>query len=77
MEPSFAERSVINHSDYFTNGQLVVSTAVDIRDNEVLTSDGRSIAYDYLVIATGHMDHVPRIRTERLEQYQVGKYLQR
>ncbi|XP_034702963.1 ferroptosis suppressor protein 1-like [Vitis riparia] len=71
VEPSFAERTVINHSDYLTNGQLVVSTAVNIRDNEVLTSSGQWIAYDYLVIATGHLDHVPKTRTERLEQYQA------
>lgn len=77
MEPSFADRTVINHSDYLTNGHLVVSTAINIRDNEVLTSCGRAIAYDYLVIATGHLDYVPRTRTERLQQYQAGKYLQR
>ncbi|KAE8706656.1 apoptosis-inducing factor-like protein A-like [Hibiscus syriacus] len=65
MEPSFAERSVINHRDYLTNGLIVTSVATNITDTEVLTADGRRICYDYLVIATGHMDLVPMTKTER------------
>lgn len=70
VEPSVAERSVINHVDYFTNGWIVASTAINITDTEVLTEQGRVVAYDYLVIATGHMDSVPKTKTERLTHYQ-------
>ncbi|XP_025013961.1 apoptosis-inducing factor homolog A isoform X2 [Ricinus communis] len=72
VEPSFAERSVINHRDYFTNGRIIASSAVDVTDADVLTADGQVIPYDYLVIATGHADSVPKTRTERLTEYQAG-----
>ncbi|XP_076892011.1 uncharacterized protein LOC143543618 [Bidens hawaiensis] len=73
MEPSFAERSLIQHKDYLTGSRLIVSNAVDIRDSEVLTSEGRLVPYDYLVIATGHGhgDPLPKTRAERLKQYQA------
>lgn len=71
VEPSFAERSVFRHQDYLSNGRVVSSTAINITDTEVLTEDGGLIAYDYLVIATGHSDDVPKSRLERLKQYQA------
>lgn len=70
VEPSFAERSVIHHKDYLTNGNVVISKAINVKENEVMTADGRSIAYDYLVIASGHKDLFPESRAERLKQYQ-------
>lgn len=70
MEPSFAERSVINHRDYLTNGQILTSGAINITDTEVLTGEGRLIPYDYLVIATGHADSVPISKTGRLKEFQ-------
>lgn len=73
MEPSFAKRSLIYHRDYLINGRIVTSTAANITDAQVLTADGESIAYDYLVIATGHKDPVPKTRAERLELYKAGK----
>ncbi|KAK7404868.1 hypothetical protein VNO78_05889 [Psophocarpus tetragonolobus] len=69
VEPSFAERSVINHRDYLTNGNVVTSNAINVTETEVLTADGRQIVYDYLVIATGHADPVPKSRSERLNQF--------
>ncbi|OMP03813.1 FAD-dependent pyridine nucleotide-disulfide oxidoreductase [Corchorus olitorius] len=71
VEPSFAERSVINHRDYLTNGRVVTSAAINITETEVLTTEGRLIGYDYLVIATGHYDPVPKTKEERLDQYQA------
>lgn len=76
MEPSFAARSVINHSDYLSNVQIVVSTAVSITNTEVLTAGGQMFLYDYLVVATGHMESVPETKSERLSQYQAGEYLE-
>ncbi|XP_073098742.1 uncharacterized protein [Elaeis guineensis] len=72
VEPSFAERSVINHTDYLTNGRIIASSAVNVTEAKVLTANGHSVAYDYLVIATGHADSTPRNRKDRLEQFQQG-----
>ncbi|RDX94539.1 Apoptosis-inducing factor-like A [Mucuna pruriens] len=69
VEPSFGERSLINHRDYLTNGDIITSNAINVTETEVWTADGHRIGYDYLVIATGHADHVPRSRSERLEQF--------
>ncbi|PWA65942.1 FAD/NAD(P)-binding oxidoreductase family protein [Artemisia annua] len=71
VEPTFAERSLIQHKDYITGSRLIVSNAIDISDSEVLTSEGRLVPYDYLVIATGHGDPLPKTRAERLKQYQA------
>ncbi|XP_065868977.1 uncharacterized protein [Euphorbia lathyris] len=71
VEPSFGERSVINHRDYLTNGRIVTSKATNITDKDVLTAEGQVIPYDYLVIATGHTDSVPKTRRERLAEYQA------
>lgn len=73
VEPSFGERSLINHREYFVNGNIVASAAIDITDTEVLTAEGRLIPYDYVVIATGHKDRIPKTRIERLNYYQSGK----
>jgi len=72
VEPSFAERSVINHKKYLQNGRVVTSPAVNITDTDVLTADGLVFGYDYLVIATGHNDVLPKTRQEKLSQYQTG-----
>ncbi|KAK7257587.1 hypothetical protein RIF29_31658 [Crotalaria pallida] len=72
VEPSVAERIVINHREYFTKGDLVTSTAVSISETEVSTEDGNQIPYDYLVIATGHTEAIPKTRTERIDQYIAG-----
>ncbi|CAK7331995.1 unnamed protein product [Dovyalis caffra] len=73
VEPSFGERSVINHKDYFTNGNIVTSTAIGITETEVLTADGHSIPYDYLVIATGHKDPVSETKAGRLKEFQAAE----
>ncbi|KAJ4826840.1 hypothetical protein Tsubulata_023660 [Turnera subulata] len=70
VEPSFAEKAVINHKDYLSNLELIVSVAVNVTETEVITADGHSISYDFLVIATGHFRPVPRTREERLNHFQ-------
>ncbi|RZC71916.1 hypothetical protein C5167_035080 [Papaver somniferum] len=70
VEPSFAERSVVKHGDYFTKGRMVIAYATGVTDTEVLTSDGEHIPYDYLVVATGANENTyPISRNKRLEQY--------
>ncbi|XP_047332577.1 apoptosis-inducing factor homolog B-like [Impatiens glandulifera] len=54
VEPSFAERSIYNHIDYLKKATVVVSSAANITETEVITAQGHLIPYDYLVIATGH-----------------------
>ncbi|CAN1251863.1 Apoptosis-inducing factor homolog B [Linum perenne] len=71
VEPSFAERVVIKHRDYFTNGRIITSNAVNITEKEVFTGDGESVPYDYLVIAAGHKERLPETRKERLAQFQA------
>ncbi|ONK69602.1 uncharacterized protein A4U43_C05F24690 [Asparagus officinalis] len=70
VEPSFSERILIKHTDYLVNGRVITSSAVNITDKEVLTEDGQTIVYDYLVIATGHKDPIPTRRKDRIEQFQ-------
>ncbi|GMH11139.1 hypothetical protein Nepgr_012980 [Nepenthes gracilis] len=70
VEPSFGKRTVINHEDYLNNVRIIASKAVNISSTDVYTEDGCQVPYDYLVIATGHLDHVPKTKPERLNQYQ-------
>ncbi|XP_037445839.1 apoptosis-inducing factor homolog B-like [Triticum urartu] len=70
VEPSFAERSLIYHRDYLTTATIVTSSAVSITEHAVLTADGQSLAYDYLVVATGHVFASAGSRTERLTEFQ-------
>ncbi|XP_078434045.1 uncharacterized protein LOC144705312 [Wolffia australiana] len=69
VEPSFAERSLFNHSEYLSNVRLVTSSAIDVTSSEVLLKNGRQIPYDYLVIATGRSSTPPRTKEERLLQF--------
>ncbi|KAL7107917.1 hypothetical protein ACP275_06G083500 [Erythranthe tilingii] len=71
VEPSFAERTVINHSDYLPNAHIVTSDATSITETEVVTAQGRVIAYDYLVIATGHVSSGAFSKTEKLSYYKT------
>jgi len=72
VEPSFAERSLIYHKDYLTDATIVTSSAVSITNDAVLTTDGQSLPYDYLVIATGHALTSPGSRAERIKEFQRG-----
>ncbi|XP_073314884.1 uncharacterized protein [Primulina huaijiensis] len=71
VEPSFAERSLINHSEYLPNAQIITSAATGITENNVLTEQGRLIGYDYLVIATGHVHAGSLTKAERLHYFQA------
>ncbi|KAG6531028.1 hypothetical protein ZIOFF_004798 [Zingiber officinale] len=69
VDPAFADKAVVNHVDYLVNAKVVVASAVDITDTEVITSDGRQFPYDYLVIATGHSVSSPQSRRERMDKF--------
>ncbi|WOL17378.1 apoptosis-inducing factor [Canna indica] len=70
VDASFAERSLIQHTDYLSNARVISSPAIEVSQSEVLTAEGRAFGYDYLVIATGHEDSRPRSRKERLHQFE-------
>lgn len=69
VEPKFAEKTLIKHSEYLSNGTIITSRAIDITSTEVLTEEGRAVPYDFLVVATGHDDPVPKTKTDRLDQF--------
>lgn len=71
VEPSFAEKSIIYHTEYLFKTRIVISTAVDITKTEVLTAQGDKIAYDYLVIATGHVYPGGITKSERISYYKT------
>ncbi|KAL5709157.1 hypothetical protein ACHQM5_019877 [Ranunculus cassubicifolius] len=71
VEPSFAEKSVFKHSEYFTNGRLVVSHVTNISETEVVTADGQKVPYDYLVVASGHEDAYAKTKEGRVRQYEA------
>lgn len=72
VEPSFAERTLIKHIDYLPDVHIINSRATGVTEKEVLTEDGDSVPYDYLVIATGHLDSSTTIRDDRLEEFKQG-----
>ncbi|KAL8198105.1 hypothetical protein R6Q57_024306 [Mikania cordata] len=72
VEPSFAKRSVINHHEYLPGASIITSDAIGIdKENQVSTTEGRQISFDYLVIATGHMGNCHVTKTERLRQFEA------
>ena len=73
VEPSVAEKSLSNHSDYLGSSQVITASAADVTGEAVITAEGRLVEYTYLVIATGHANQCPRNRRDRLEQFQEGK----
>lgn len=69
VEPTFAEKTLIKHSEYLSNGTIINSRAIGITATEVLTEEGRAVPYDFLVVATGHDEALPQSKTDRLEQF--------
>lgn len=70
VEPSFAERTLIKHSDYLTDATIITSPATKVTNHEVQTADGRTFPYDFLVIATGHPASNSVNRKDRLRHFQ-------
>jgi apoptosis-inducing factor 2 len=72
VEPTFAEKALIKHSEYLSNGTTINSHAIGVTATEVLTDEGRAVPYDFLVVATGHYEAIPKTKTDRLEQFKQG-----
>ncbi|KAF8641911.1 hypothetical protein HU200_067621 [Digitaria exilis] len=73
VDPAAVERTVVPHTDYLTHAKVVTASAVGIDDSVVLTSIGRAVAYDFLVIATGRTCTRPQKQSDRLEMFQRDK----
>ncbi|PHT65357.1 hypothetical protein T459_29782 [Capsicum annuum] len=71
VEPEFAKRSVISHSEYLPHAKIVISAAVNIADTDVFTTQGSRIRYDCLVVATGRTKNSAWTKTEKISQYQT------
>ncbi|KAJ7531499.1 hypothetical protein O6H91_14G046300 [Diphasiastrum complanatum] len=70
VEPEFAERALILHTEYLNKARLVIASAKSATDTEVVTNEGEKLRYDFLVIATGSTYQGPSKRSERLQYFQ-------
>ncbi|PAN41308.1 hypothetical protein PAHAL_8G034300 [Panicum hallii] len=73
VDPAALERTVLPHADYLTHAKVVTAFAVGIDDSVVITSIGRAVAYDFLVVATGRTCNRPQKQSDRLEMFQRDK----
>jgi NADH dehydrogenase FAD-containing subunit len=71
VEPTFAERSCIKHSEYLKKAKLVQSSAQSVSDSAVVTVSGDKIPYDFLVVCTGSTYTGPATKAERIKEYQA------
>jgi len=71
VEPKFAERSIIKHSEYLKKSRVVMSAAKSVSASEVVTESGERVLYDYLVISTGSTYTGPSTKDERVKLYEA------
>ena len=74
MEPKFAERSIVKHSEYLKKSRVVMSAAKSVSASEVVTESGEHVPYDYLIISTGSTYTGPSTKNERVQLYEAGKW---
>ena len=75
VDPSFAERQLIDYGEFLPQVKLVTSWATTITETEVSTAHGDQVPYDYLVVASGHIrtESDPVTRDESLLYYKEGQ----
>ena len=73
VEPKFAQRSVVKHSEYLKAARHVQSAAESVSGSEVITSSGNRVPYDFLVIATGTTFSGPTTKSERIKMFEAEK----
>ena len=73
VEPKFAQRSVMKHSEYMKKGTILQTQATGVSGSEVITSSGERVPFDFLVISTGTTFSGPTSKEELLKVYQSGK----
>ncbi|MCO5577184.1 hypothetical protein L7F22_031008 [Adiantum nelumboides] len=70
VDPHFAERSLIPHSDYLKRAKHVLAYAKSASTSEVVTSTGDVLPYDFLVVVTGSTYKGPSTKRERILEFQ-------
>lgn len=70
VQPDFAERSLVLHSDYLKKARHITGSAETASSTEVVTSTGEILPYDFLVIATGSVHRGSLRRADRIKEFQ-------
>ncbi|MCO5610464.1 hypothetical protein L7F22_064702 [Adiantum nelumboides] len=70
VQPDFAKRSLVLHSDYLKKARHVLGFAERASITEVVTSTGDILPYDFLVLATGSTHQGPSTKAERMKEFQ-------
>ncbi|KAI5070074.1 hypothetical protein GOP47_0014417 [Adiantum capillus-veneris] len=70
VQPDFAERSLVLHSEYLKKARHILGFAECASVTEVVTSTGDILPYDFLVIATGSTHKGPSTKAERIKEFQ-------
>ncbi|KAG9144105.1 hypothetical protein Leryth_013752 [Lithospermum erythrorhizon] len=75
VEPAFAERTLINHSEYAPNAHIITSAATSITQTQVTTANGRVISYDYLFVIANrpYDDKSESPKRERIHHYKADQ----
>lgn len=71
VEPKFAERSIVKHSDYIKTGKVLQTAASGVSGSELLTASGERVPFDVLVVSTGTFFSGPTTKNELLKDYQA------
>jgi len=71
VEPTFTERSLINHSEILKQARVVQSAAESVSGSEVVTVAGDHVPFDFLVLATGSTYSPPLTKDERVKEYEA------
>ncbi|BBN06829.1 apoptosis-inducing factor 2 [Marchantia polymorpha subsp. ruderalis] len=71
VEPSFADRSLVLHTDYLKKAKFVQASAVKATESELTTDTGEIIPFDFLVVTTGTTFRGVKTKAERLQQFEA------
>ncbi|CAM6016516.1 unnamed protein product [Sphagnum balticum] len=71
VEPKFAERAIVKHTEYLKKAKLVQSSAQSVSDSEVVAVSGDRIPYDFLVVCTGSTYTGPATKEERIKEFEA------
>jgi hypothetical protein len=74
VEPKFAERSIMKHSEYLKKGTFLETSAKSVSGQELVTESGERVPFDFLIIGTGTTFSGPTTKEELLKFYQAGMY---
>jgi len=73
VEPKFAERAIVKHSDYLKTGKVLQTAASAVTGSEVVTASGERVPFDILIVGTGTLFTGPTTKNELLKNYEAGK----